>query len=489
MIVTDADLERYMQRRHTIGYSSDLARDGLTLTLFRKALRAAGEVLAKPHHAFLRWTIRRLVRRNRQAGRQTSIDDAYLAEIIAIDIWTLIWPLFHSGLYLAAYLVAIHDGNVSPAGWAILAVAAGLSIYRAVDIFIVLLRLHFAERYVPHLSSRAVVGTLLQFVDLAMSFAIVYVILRLAVGREGFGGDDLLQTVVRPLYYSFATITTLGYGDIVARDWRIQLVVIAELVTGLTVIAVILQHVVAPRDTRSNAQERIGPEPPAGPQPAAASATAQRLYAQFIDRFRHDESYVKDIFRRFVPELRGSGPLLDVGSGRGEFLDLMKEEGITAYGVDTNSEFVERCRKRGLMVVASEWSSHMRSLQDRSLGAVFAAQFVEHLHAAELLDFLQLAAAKTRPGGLIVLETLTPCLNTLLKKFWVDITHIAPVNPDALAFFTSAVGYTDVRIDYYNEIEPPLEQPGDVPDPNVEKINALLFRPHYYAVVGRRAAG
>lgn len=473
---TDADIEQYLARRHSVGYDSDITHDGLTLTLIRSALKAVGDVFAKPHRAFLRWSIRHLLRRNERAGRPTTEYEAYVREILAIDAWTLAWPFFHIFiLYAAVYMLAV--SGPGPLAWSAIWAIAALSIYRTVDICIVLLRLHVAERYVPHLSSRAVVGTFLQLIDITTAFAIGYILLRLLAGRAAFGGEDLLATPLQPWYYSFVTITTLGYGDITARGWPAQLMVVIELFVGLSVVAVILQHVISPQRKRTDD----------APPPATAGHDA--IYASFIDRFRHEESFLKNVFRRFLPELKGHGRILDIGCGRGEFLDLMREEQIECYGVETNMEFVQRCRARSLDVQQVGWAEHLRSLPDGSLGGIVAMQVVEHMTSRELLEFLQSAARKVRPGGILIAETLTPCLNTLLRKFWVDITHVTPLHPDALSFFVSAVGFRNARIDYYNEIDKPLRLVSGADGPmneNFERLSELVFRPHYYAVVATR---
>jgi len=141
-------------------------------------------------------------------------------------------------------------------------------------------------------------------------------------------------------------------------------------------------------------------------------------------------------------------------------------------------------------VLAVDWRTHLLSVADQSLGAIFAAQFVEHLTSEQLFEFVRLCAAKVRRGGVIVLETLTPCLNTLLEKFWVDPTHTSPVNPDALSFLVGCAGFKDVEVEYYNDSGKRLQRVatagGRVMNRNMEMLNALLYAPHYYAVIGRR---
>src|SRR5262249_52767548 len=84
------------------------------------------------------------------------------------------------------------------------------------------------------------------------------------------------------------------------------------------------------------------PEAAAGPAGAAvpadagsAGATAQGVCSLFEEKFRGSPSDVSRKQRKYLPDLRGlPGPVLDAGCGRGEFLALLREEGIAARGTD-----------------------------------------------------------------------------------------------------------------------------------------------------------
>jgi SAM-dependent methyltransferase len=135
--------------------------------------------------------------------------------------------------------------------------------------------------------------------------------------------------------------------------------------------------------------------------------------------------------------------VLDVGCGRGEFLDLLAERGIAGRGVDLNHEMAELCRARGLDVTEADAVGYLSGLPDASLGGIFAAQVVEHLEPGYLLRFLELAFHKLRPGGRIVLETLNPaCWVAFFESYIRDITHRWPLHPDTLKYLVTASGFT-----------------------------------------------
>ena len=135
--------------------------------------------------------------------------------------------------------------------------------------------------------------------------------------------------------------------------------------------------------------------------------------------------------------------MLDVGCGRGEFLELLGEAGISARGIDLNHEMAEQCRARGLDVTEADAVGYLSTLPDGSLGGIFAAQVVEHLRADYLLQFLELAFHKLRPGGLLVLETLNPaCWIAFFESFIRDITHEWPLHPETLKYLVLASGFS-----------------------------------------------
>ena len=190
-----------------------------------------------------------------------------------------------------------------------------------------------------------------------------------------------------------------------------------------------------------------------------------------------------------------------MGCGRGEWLDLLKEHGIAARGVDTNHEMVEVCRERGLEVEEGDALSYLRGLPDASLGGLVAAQVVEHLEPTYLLQLLDVAFLKLRPGAKLILETINVASWSAFSQSYIrDITHIRPLHPDTLKFLVTASGFQKVDTIYQSpcseeysletlqtsRIDGPLKNLTSTLNRNVEKLNGLLFGDQDYAVVGER---
>jgi SAM-dependent methyltransferase len=228
-------------------------------------------------------------------------------------------------------------------------------------------------------------------------------------------------------------------------------------------------------------------------------------YVGFEDLFRGSQDDIRTRLESYLPYFEGAADVLDVGCGRGEFLELLRDHGIGARGIDINHEMVEQCRARGLTVDEADLRSHLTALPDGSLGGLFAAQVVEHLEPAYLLEVLDVAYHRLRPGSTVILETINVASwSAFFQSYIRDITHVRPLHPDTLRYLVTASGFQRVEVVYrspspaQDRLEaltgfvPDPEKPGGLNDlvvafnENVEKLNRLMFSDQDYAVIGRR---
>lgn len=240
--------------------------------------------------------------------------------------------------------------------------------------------------------------------------------------------------------------------------------------------------------------------------PLLSSALDAYKYVVFEDRFRGSREDIRDRLAAYVPYFEGASDVLDVGCGRGEFLELLRERGIAARCVDVNHEMVEICRARGQEVVEADALGYLEGVPDQSLGGLFAAQVVEHLESGYLVRFLEVAYHKLRPGSKIVLETINPsCWYAFFESYLRDPTHVRPLHPDTLVYLLVASGFqrTVVRpsapFPDASKLQPlPRLAAGAGGDgeilaeliatfnENMRKLNSLLFTHLDYAVIGER---
>jgi SAM-dependent methyltransferase len=174
------------------------------------------------------------------------------------------------------------------------------------------------------------------------------------------------------------------------------------------------------------------------------------LYASFEDQFRGEREEIKSRLRVYLPILRGAGvtkDVLDIGSGRGEWLEALKEEGVQSRGVDHNRVFVAQCRERGLDVAEADALAYLRSLPDQSLDAVTSFHLVEHLPFETLVKLLDESVRTLRRGGLLILETPNP-ENVVVGSysFYADPTHRNPIPSPTLQFLLEARGLSRVEV-------------------------------------------
>jgi SAM-dependent methyltransferase len=247
---------------------------------------------------------------------------------------------------------------------------------------------------------------------------------------------------------------------------------------------------------RQAAQERLLARL-AGPGRSAGVPDFQPWYSseRFEEAFRGSRDEMLDRYRDVAERLDGYGPVLDVGCGRGEFLELLAEVGVEASGVDIDGDVVKAAAGRGLQVTEDDALRHLAAVENRSLGGMVLIQVIEHFSAQEIVDFVALAADKLRPGGRVFVETVNPqSLYVFAHALFLDPTHMRPVHPAYLAFLFREAGFDKVDIEWRSP--PPAEDvlepaPDDMPaaaayNANVKRLNELLFAPQDYLIAAVR---
>lgn len=253
----------------------------------------------------------------------------------------------------------------------------------------------------------------------------------------------------------------------------------------------------------------------AGAPAAAPGATAARpetlgtrldsaKYVGFEDTFRGSTEEIRTRVLDYLPLFEGTSDVLDIGCGRGEFLEVLATYGIRGRGVDVNHAMVESCRLRGLEVAEGEAVAYLESLPDESLGGALAVQVVEHLQADQLVRMLEVAYHKLRPGSRFAIETINPaCWYAFFASYIRDITHVHPIHPDTLRYLMIASGFQRVEIQYRepyperSKLQPvPAQRLANVAsvlgetaetfNENVSKINSLLFTHLDYTAIGEK---
>ena len=214
-------------------------------------------------------------------------------------------------------------------------------------------------------------------------------------------------------------------------------------------------------------------------------------YLHFEDEFRGSREDIKSRVAIYIPKLRAAqagsdrAPILDLGCGRGELLEVLRAEGLKASGVDSNSAAVDQCRELKLEVVIGDLFEVLAKAPDGSLGAVTAMHVVEHLPFPLLLKLLDETLRVLRPGGIAIFETPNP-QNILVgaSNFYLDPTHRNPVHPQTLRYLVEARGMIQVESLMLHPYPKEMHLPEDTPVARI--FNEYFYGPQDYAVLGRR---
>jgi SAM-dependent methyltransferase len=224
-------------------------------------------------------------------------------------------------------------------------------------------------------------------------------------------------------------------------------------------------------------------------------------YLHFENLYRGGEEAIKWKQKNYLPYFKDREPVVDIGCGRGEFLELLKEAGIRASGVDTNQEMVRHCRDKGLEAIPGDGLLYLKGLSDQSVGGIFLSQVIEHLGPEALRELVRVCFAKLRPDGILLAETINPqCLSTFSGAFYLDLSHKNPIHPEAARYLWESLGFRQVSILYVSPFPEEMklkemvrreddsyeDELARISNENIRGLNALLYGFQDYAVLGYR---
>jgi predicted SAM-dependent methyltransferase len=214
------------------------------------------------------------------------------------------------------------------------------------------------------------------------------------------------------------------------------------------------------------------------------------VHLAIADKFRGDSADIVRQLEMYVAIIRNETsidaehPLVDVGSGRGEFLSLCRAANVPSYGIELDSFLAERARMDGLDVRATDGVSALREAGDATIGAVTAFHVIEHLSFDALMAFFDESLRALAPGGLLVCETPNPANVTIgACNFYLDPTHRHPLPSPLVAFLLEMRGFTDVRI---VDLQPNDAMRLDEDSEAARRINGFFYGAQNYAAIARK---
>jgi O-antigen chain-terminating methyltransferase len=208
-------------------------------------------------------------------------------------------------------------------------------------------------------------------------------------------------------------------------------------------------------------------------------------YVSFEDHFRGTREVIKERLRVYLPILKDARitrDILDIGCGRGEWLQLIKDEGWQGRGVDTNRLMVEQGRANGLEMIEEDVIAYLRGLPDASLSAITSFHMIEHLPFETLNKFLDEIVRTLKPEGVVILETPNP-ENVLVGscQFYLDPTHRNPLPYQTMQYLFESRGLARVEVMKLHPWES-AQLKGD--SELIALINKYFYGPFDYGIIG-----
>ena len=213
------------------------------------------------------------------------------------------------------------------------------------------------------------------------------------------------------------------------------------------------------------------------------------LYISFEDRFRGSREDIKKRQSYYLPMVQSvlkniDGEIIDIGSGRGEWLELLKDNSIDAIGVDLNRLMVNEAKRYGLNVLCQDALKYLQSKEENSIAVLTGFHIVEHLEFEVLISLFDEVFRLLKKGGMIIFETPNP-ENLMVGScsFYTDPTHINPIPPITLQFLAENRGFSDVKIHRLH----PIKTPSFIDIPNNQDVNDLIFastKEQDYSIIG-----
>lgn len=224
-----------------------------------------------------------------------------------------------------------------------------------------------------------------------------------------------------------------------------------------------------------------------------------QFYHDFEEKFRGDfydicnrVSFYIPIVKEYIPNF-SNARFVDIGSGRGEWMEVIRANGATDYvGVDPNEVQNQLARERGHAAVTADGVAYLKSLEAESVDMISGFQVIEHLPLSALMELMEESLRVLKKGGIILFETNNPCNLTVgADSFYLDPSHKKPLDPRLTSFMAEYCGFQQIRIIQANsnpgsalvDIEPDTQVSAALVK-RVNDISWILWGPQDYAILG-----
>lgn len=215
-------------------------------------------------------------------------------------------------------------------------------------------------------------------------------------------------------------------------------------------------------------------------------------YLTFEDKYRGPQAEIRKKQMQYVPYFEKCKKVIDIGCGRGEFLELLKEHNCEGIGIDLNKKMVEECERKNITAYYEDAIEFLKKQDDNSLGGIINMQVIEHLKPKYVMELIRTGYKKLKPGSYFIAETVNPmCLDIYRSSFVLDITHERPYHPETIHFLMMEAGFSEIEIKFCSPIPESNilhypDEKNDISKRNVDLLNAYICNHHEYAAIAKK---
>lgn len=215
----------------------------------------------------------------------------------------------------------------------------------------------------------------------------------------------------------------------------------------------------------------------------------KNFYSAFENKYRGSRDLIKDrisVYLPFILPLKEIYPdvrALDIGCGRGEWLELLKDNGIDAQGIDVDEGMLKACHAHSLNVIEGDGIAYLQEQPDNSMILISAFHVVEHISFENLQMLVKESMRVLKPGGLLILETPNPeNIKVATENFYLDPTHIKPIPSQLLLFLSEYYKFLRTKVVGLQEDRSLLDQE------KITLMNILSDVSPDYAIIAQKKA-
>ena len=214
-------------------------------------------------------------------------------------------------------------------------------------------------------------------------------------------------------------------------------------------------------------------------------------YVGFENKFRGSQEEITRKLNSYTEYFENCENVLDIGCGRGEFLEILKEKNISALGIDIENEMISMCKEKGLNVNKADALEYLNKLDDNSLGGIIMNQVIEHMEPNYLIEVINTAYNKLKPGAYFVAETINPqSMIVFTEAYFMDLSHKRMLHPYTVQFLLESSGFSEASIRYMNKVEdlriPESDQLSEEINKAFNKLSDVVYGYRDYAIIGRK---